>query len=48
MLGRIGKGLLPDRWNEGISLQHCKAYLFDDSVVIRLDITDSHTSSSQS
>ena len=34
LLGWLGKWLLPARWNEGISLQHCKAYLFDDDVLI--------------
>ena len=34
VLGWLGKLLLPARWNEGVSLQHCKAYLFDDDVLI--------------
>ena len=34
MLGKIGKRVLPPRWNEGISLQHCKVYLFDDTVIL--------------
>ena len=34
LLGRLGKQLLPPRWNEGISLQHCKVYLFDDTVIL--------------
>eukprot|EP01043_Picozoa_sp_COSAG02_P016346 COSAG02_NODE_716_length_18084_cov_101.241145_9_plen_586_part_00 len=34
MLGKIGNRVLPPRWNEGISLQHCKVYLFDDTVIL--------------
>jgi hypothetical protein len=34
LLGEIGKRVLPPRWNEGISLQHCKVYLFDDTVIL--------------
>jgi len=28
------KRLMPPRWNETIGLQHCKIYIFDDSVII--------------
>lgn len=28
------KKLVPPRWNETIGLQHCKIYIFDDSVII--------------
>ena len=28
------KRYLPPRWNETIGLQHCKIYIFDDSVII--------------
>lgn len=34
LLGEIGKRVLPPRWNEGISLQHCKIYLFDNTVIL--------------
>lgn len=34
MLGKIGNRVLPPRWNEGISLQHCKVYLFDNTVIL--------------
>ena len=34
LLGKLGKRVLPPRWNEGISLQHCKVYLFDDTVIL--------------
>lgn len=28
------KKVLPQRWNETVGLQHCKVYVFDDSVII--------------
>ena len=28
------KRLLPSKWNETVGLQHCKVYVFDDSLII--------------
>lgn len=30
----LWKRIVPARWNETIGLQHCKVYIFDDSVII--------------
>ena len=33
-LTKITRKVLPQRWNEVVGLQHCKVYIFDDSVII--------------
>ena len=33
-IGRLWKQVVPARWNETIGLQHCKVYIFNDSVII--------------
>ena len=33
-LTKTTRKVLPQRWNEIVGLQHCKVYIFDDSVII--------------
>ena len=31
---KTSRKVLPQRWNEVVGLQHCKVYIFDDSVIV--------------
>jgi len=44
----LWKRLVPARWNETIGLQHCKVYIFDDSVIISgANLSDDYFSNRQ-